>query len=741
MRKLALALFAIALFLISHSSPCAVEEFTPADFVDPWIGSRGNGNVFIGPSLPFGMIKPGPDVGDNASNSGWRPEGNINGFSQTHVSGTGGGSKYGNILVMPACGKLELSDISSPREGEVAKLGYYSVKLSRYNIKAEITASDRAAAYRFTYPDCETPRIIFDAGHILYNNIAGEGQILTSSEVQVLSEREVCGSASVKGGWNKQPIPYTVYFYALCDSPAQDFGVFEDSTPKPREKKALSSDGKKTGAWLEFKPQGARAVNMKIGISFVSVKKAKEYAARLASFEETLKKARQIWNRALSPIRVESSKPEYLRLFYTCLYHAMLMPVDRSGENPLWTSKEPYYDDFYAIWDTFRTSGPLLNILAPKRQSEIVRALVDIHKNEGFLPDGRSGNYNGRTQGGSNADVYIADAFLKGIRGVNWKAAYLALKTDAEVEPEDQFKEGRGGLKDWIELGYLAKESVDRSPGKHLEYAYNDFCIAQMAEALGYKDEAKTYYKRSAQWSKLWDADLEHDGFKGFIRTRHRDGSWLKDFSPMQGCSWHGDTFYEGNSWTYSFFAPHDVEGLIRLCGGSEAFAKRLDEFFEGPGKCDISNEPFFLTPYLYICAGRCDKAAERVRKVMSHFKAAPDGLPGNDDSGALGAWWALSAMSIFPNAGQDYYFIGSPLFDKTTINLPENKTFEIIAKNNSEKNIYVKSATLNSRPLDRAWLRHSEIAAGGELILEMSDTPSAWGSKNPPPSPLARKR
>lgn len=727
----------IAVLFSALASAFAQGE-SPTQFVDTWIGSRGSGNTVIGPSLPFGMIKPSPDTGKNSSNSGWSASGNINGFSQTHVSGTGGGSKYGNILVMPTNGTLDVSNISSERANETSKLAFYGVDLTRYGIKAEITCSEKAAIYRFSFPKKEGSKIVFDTGHSLYNNVVGEGQHLADCSVEILSKCEVSGHTSLTGGWNLQKEPFTVFFYATTDTPASKFGIFKDGKFQKDSLKASAENGEKTMAFLEFGGESERTVHLKIGISFVSVAQAKRNAKEIKNFDfdGTLKRAISAWDKALRPIEIETDFPDQKKIFYTALYHAMLMPANRTGENPLWKSKEPYYDDFYAIWDTFRTSGPLLTLIAPRRQAEIIRALIDIQKHEGFLPDGRSGNHNGRTQGGSNADVYIADAFAKELKGVNWRDAYEAVKADAENEPADGYKEGRGGLKDWHEIGYLSIEGFKMSGCKNVEYAYNDFCIMQMAQALNKNEDAKKYSDRAKQWQNVWDENLEHSGFKGFIRPRHRNGKWLENFKPTDGRSWEGDTFYEGNSWTYSFYVLQDMNTLIEKCGSKDTFANRLDEFFNG--KCDLANEPFFLTPYLYIYANRHDKTAERIHKILPRFTAHAGGIPGNDDSGALSAWYAWSAMGIFPVAGQDWYFIGSPIFENTKINLQNGKTFTIKAENLSKENIYVAKALLNGKPLKQAWIRHSQIVSGGELTLKMSKSPDNSWAETLPPSPLS---
>ena len=478
---------------------------------------------------------------------------------------------------------------------------------------------------------------------------------------------------------------------------------------------------------------------MKIGISFVSIAQARQnLAAEIPRFNFDAVHAAALaqWDRALGKVELKGETPEQAQIFYTALYHTMLMPTDRTGENPLWKSSEPYYDDYYAIWDIFRTSNPLLLLIAPERETQIVRALVDLYRHEGWLPDARSGNYNGRTQGGSNAEFILTDAFVKGVKGVDWKTALAAEMHDAETSPADHFKEGRGGLDDWHRLGYVSIEGSDRPASVDMEYAANDFEIALLAKGLGDTADYKKYLERSANWKKLWDPDFSEGGFTGFIRPRHRDGTWLTPFTAMMSGSWNGNTFYEGNSWTYSTFVPQDVPALIRMSGGAQTFVDRLDAFFAVPLRYDVGNEPGFLAPYLYIWAGRPDKTDARVRQIIAaSYHAGPDGLPGNDDSGAMSSWYTFGQIGIFPNAGQDVYLIGSPAYPQTTLHLAGGKDFVIEARNLSAENIYVTAATLNGRALDRAWLRHHEIVAGGRLVLTMANAPSQWAQHNPPPS------
>ncbi len=745
MKHLIRAAFVLPILLsasIARSqTPAGAARF--AQFVDPLLGASGGGNVFPGPVVPFGMIKPGPDMKADMGhdpNAGWNATSDIRGFSQTHVSGTGGGAKYGNILVTATTGDVAPPDSASPRADESASAGLYSVTLARYNIGVEVSATRRSAIYRFRYPSGSQANLLFDVSHYLLSGLrTGEDQLLTASAVRIVSPTEVEGSTSISGGWNKQPNSYTVYFCARTDTLAASSGTWLNGELSPGSKAVSGQAGSTSGAWLSFSTQSEKPILMKIGISFVSIAQARQnLAAEIPGFDFEAVHAAAVakWDKALGNITLTGATPEQSQIFYTAIYHTMLMPTDRTGENPLWKSTEPYYDDYYAIWDIFRSSAPLLTLIAPERETDIVRALVDLYRHENWLPDARSGNYNGRTQGGSNAEFMLTDAYLKGLKGIDWKTALAAEIHDAEVAPADHFKEGRGSLEDWHRLGYVSLEGSDRPASVHMEYAADDFEIALLAKGLGDTAAYKKYLQRSANWKNLWDASFSDSGFSGFIRSRHSDGSWLTPFTAMDTCTWGGKTFYEGNSWTYSTFVPQDVASLIEKSGGAETFVRRLDAFFDVPGRYDVGNEPGFLAPYLYIWAGRPDKTDARVRQIIAaSYHAGPNGLPGNDDSGAMSSWYAFGQIGIYPNAGQDVYLIGSPAYPQTTLHLAGSKDFVIEAKNLSADNLYVVAASLNGKPLDRAWLHHREIAAGGRLVLTMAGAPSHWAQRNPPPS------
>jgi predicted alpha-1,2-mannosidase len=735
------ALLAVLSFSIGAAATQEVPDARrPALLIDPLLGSDGGGNVFPGVSLPFGMLKAGPDTGDNTANAGWTATSPITGFSQTHVSGTGGGAKYGNVLVQPTVGDVLVGDHGSARSNERASVGFYGVTLSRYNVGVEIAGARRSAIYRFTYPTTAEANLLIDAGHLLSSNPQWkEAQSLVSSWTQVLSPTEITGATTVTGGWNFQTTNYTVYFYLVTDTPAATFGTWHDDQLTPGSKLEKKRNKVKTGAWLRFHAQAGHAVQMRIGISFVSAEQAKRNVINEVSgktFEAVRHAAEAIWDKALSPITIDGATKSEERQFYTALYHTMLMPTDRAGENPLFESSEPTYDDFYAIWDTFRTSTPLLTLLAQPREVDIVRSLVDLYRHEGTLPDARSGNYNGRVQGGSDADMTIADAYVKGLPGIDWQTAYKAVVHDAEISPSDPLKEGRGDLEDWKKLGFVTIEGTDRPGSKQMEYAANDYAIALMAKGLGHPDDFIKYSQRAENWKNLWDKDATDHGFTGFIWPRHRDGTWKANFDPLLLGSFGGDNFYEGNAWTYSVFVPQDVAGLIKMSGGADVFNRRMEASFDLPDRYDVGNEPGFLAPYLYLWSAKPDLTQKRVRAILAkNFHDGPSGLPGNDDSGAMSSWYAFGKMGFFPVAAQDIYLIGSPAYRSISIHLANGRTFTIQTDGNSEDKPYISSATWNGQPYSKPWFTHKQLMAGGTLRFAMSATPTKWGSLESPPS------
>jgi predicted alpha-1,2-mannosidase len=726
-------------------------------YVDPMIGSEGLGRVFIGPAYPFGMIKPSPDCGSGA-NSGWLPmPRTVTGFSQVHVSGTGGGPKYGNIQIMPFSGDPDKIDQSAIRESENVKLGYYATTFKGSNIKTELSSSEKVAFYKFTYPAAAKKGLKIDPGFFLGEQPipnSREAQQFVGSEIEVVSDKEVRGYSRIRGGWNNGAA-YTVFFDAVFDQPIGSTTTWKGKKLYP-EKRLQFDSGEKTGALLTFKTNG-ETVNVKVGISFISEIKAHENIENEIpgwDFNQVLTKIQDKWESLLGRIEInDDATLEQKKLFYTGLYHTMLMPVNRTGENPLWTTDQPYYDDFYAIWDTFRCSDPLITLISPKQETEIVNSLINIYKNEGYMPDSRSGNFNGRTQGGSNAEVLIADAYVKGLKGIDYELALNAMLKDATVPPGgNEEKEGRGGLTDYMKLGYVSCSFV-RSGNRTLDYAYDDYCISVVARGLNKQRIYQQYLKQANNWRNLWRDGYKDHGATGFIMPKDAAGNWLDNIPygeannqhptflytplsrefPWYVCHWCA-FFYEATSWEYSLSIPHQIPVVIEKSGGKEAFRKRLDTLFTNR-YYNVANEPSFLTPCLYHWIGRPDLSSKRIRQIVKdNYNATPFGLPGNDDSGAMSSWLAFQMMGYYPNAGQSYYLLNSPMLKQSVLHQENGKDFKITANNLSDQNMYIKSATLNGKPFNQAWIEHDDIVKGGELVFEMDAKPSDWGTQILPP-------
>ena len=702
----------LALYCVLGLSSLMAQDYSR--YVDPRIGSEGLGRTFPGPCMPYGMAKPGPDA-VTMPNAGWAPIPEpVKGFSQMHVSGTGGGQKYGNILIQPY---LDSKEIIQKRVDEKISLGYYACTFEN-GIRTEITASERCAFYRLDFGKKQKGKLLIDVTTFLgVDTIPDkrEAQQYVDSYVSCDGKYAVSGWSTVRGGWNNGG-PYTVYFYLQSDVPLSNSDV-------PLYNKVKES---KTRLDVVFSKS---SVHLKVGISHISIAQAKRnIPAR--GFDAQLKHLRETWNGKLRKIEIAGTEKQK-RMFYTGIYHTMLMPVDKSGENPHF-SDTPYYDDYYAIWDTYRTSMPLLTLIDEDKQRDMILSLLNIYKHDGYMPDARSGNWNGRTQGGSNAEIVIADAFAKGMKGIDYELALKAMIKDAEVPPTDDDgylgsvpdeKHGRGGLKEYNTLGYIPY-GIDRAGNRTVEYSYDDWCIAQVAKGLGHQDLYQKYLKRSGNWRNLWRGDYEWQGMRGFIMPRDADGRWLdsvpwgksKVYHPLIPyrpdtkvapwyLPWWSTFFYEALSAEYSLSIPHDVPGLVELCGGKEAFIKRLHTFFANK-HYNVANEPSFMTPYLYHWVDRPDLSVARIRQIVNdNYDDTPLGLPGNDDSGAMSSWLVFNMMGLYPVAGQNLYLVGSPLIPEYTIHLENGKKLQVVR---DEK----------MKSWDRKFLTHELLTNGGKLVL-----------------------
>lgn len=704
--------------------------------VDPFIGVDWGGNTFVGSAIPYGLVKIGPDMetfDGRRSGFGYSSNGVILGFSHLHLSGAQG--KYGNILVAPITGPLDVSDIKTPRTDEVNRVGYYAANLTRYGVKAELTSSRRVGFHRYTFPASQQSHVTINVASALGLGTGWESQKFLGAEIHLTSNHEAQGVARFTGGWNRGG-EYRVYYYMVLDTPATGTQTWTGKTLSANKDAIVGADTP-IGASFDFATKANQVVEAKVGISFLSAEQAKQNVQQEVpawNFDAVRAAAIALWNGELAKLNLVGASDSQRRQLYTAMYHIMLMPTDRTGENPGWQSSEPYYDDYYCIWDTFRTSSPLLTLISPDRQRDILRSLVDIYRHTGYMPDARSGNDNGRTQGGSNANVVVADAYVKGLKGIDYETAFAAMVHDAEAPPADAQKEGRGGLKDYNEKGYVTLAD-ERSGSRTAEYSYDDFAISEVACGLGKTKEAALYASRAHNFEHLWDKDMTAEGFKGFLRPRNPDGSWAPPYLVVRG-TWP-DFFYEGDIWTYSIYAPQDMRRLIEMAGGDEMFVHRLDWTFLR-GHFDVTNEPGFLLPVLYNYAGRPDKTADIVHLILEKaFSDTRAGIPGNDDSGAMSSWLIFSTLGIFPVAGQDVYLISTPSIPDWSLALGNGKKLRIVAKNLDVNglNRYVQSAMLNGVDLPTAWFRHAQIKDGATLVLTMGSAPSKWGKAVPPPS------
>jgi predicted alpha-1,2-mannosidase len=744
----------IALLVFVFFASCNTQNKSESDldlsnnltkYVDPFLGSDKDGRAFPGAARPFGMVKLGPDCGDRNAHAGYLQNEIMHGFSHTHTAGGGGGPKYGNILVMATSGSPDPNHRTSYTSNEKASPGFFAASLDTFDIDVELTASHSVGFHRYTFNTSGIGNIFFDAGSMLGKTFRiwpPERQHLVENYTEIVSDKSIKGYSTVKGGWNLGA-PYTVYFYAETDREADEIRLWKDSTVL-EYLQIVQDSVLPVGAFMSWGVQKGESINLKVGISFISTEKAKQNLLEIPHYDFDLAHAdaEQEWNKLLNAVLIETENEDYKKMFYSGLYRTMLMPTDRSGENPEWHSDEPYYDDFLCLWDTYRTQKPLITLLKPQRKSAILNSLLDIYKQEGYIPDGRTGNYSGRTQGGSNSDILIADAFSKGLKGIDYELALRSMIQNAEVEPANTQKHGRGGIADYNTLGYIS-DKYERAGTRTMEYTYNDYCIAQVAKGLGKDDLYSKYLLRSENWKNLWNPMIESDGFKGFIWPRNSDGEWIhNEFTVHSSGAW--DVFiYESHSWEMSFHVPHDVPGLIQFCGGPDIFIQRLDTFFTKKGNTgarwlndyfNMKNQPGFLVPTYYIYAGKPYRTTQTVRRLIKEgFDTSREGLPGNGDSGAMGSWLAFHMMGFFPVAGKDLYLITAPHLDHVTINLSDGKTFRIVAHNVSEENIFISSAKLNGKHWDKAWLKHEHITAGGILEFSMTDQPTAWGAIMPP--------
>ncbi|KAF2713836.1 glycoside hydrolase family 92 protein [Pleomassaria siparia CBS 279.74] len=751
------------------------------------------------------MVKLGIDtfeqpVNQSALNAGWTPQGKVTGISLLHESGTGGGPKYGYPAQMPLAsvnGVNLLDNLTywQDRDGnDVASVGYFRTRFSS-GVTVQLSATRHAGLMHYTYPSSSEKHVLVDLSHYLpHPTRSWDSQFYAGGEIEIQPNSTIyTGYTSIANGWNLGP-PVTVYVCGEFDSTpdqakafngrntfpvGRHFRTFDNgTTPEPTFQGSSARAGpqnNRVGAIFSWNgTDGNSEVKSRVGISFMSVDKACAYKnEELSSWdiETTAQTARDEWNRdVFSKIRVSpDGNQTRLALLYSSLYFMHLIPSERVGENPLWENEEPYWDDFYTMWDLFRNQVSLWHLIQPSYYESMIRSLIEMFKNEGFMPDGRSGNYNGLVQGGSNADNVLADAYVKGLRGkINWTEGYAAVKKDAEVlpffdqnpvDPQGSLKEGRSALDDWIPLGYVSADRNTRAVSKTVEYSLNDFAVAQIAagEEPGDYD---LYMRRSAGWQLSWDPEASARNFTGFVMPRFANGSFHKSYNITNcgDCNW-SDESYEGTAFEYSFVIPHDVERMIELMGGSYLFESRLDYVFQpntsgvdlgvnGLGITTINNiadEPDFGTPYLYNYLNKQYKSVERSRQLATDFYFnASNGIPGNSDAGALNCWLVWQMLGLYPIVTTPVYLIESPWFDDINITVNHDRTLRIRAEGlddgDGRKGYYVQSVSINGQVWNKNWFEHEDaggiMTEGGEILFELGAEQKVWETGDVPPSP-----
>ena len=721
-------------FLISLNSDAQTTN-NPVDYVNPFIGVLDSvSNCVIGPQLPFSSINPSPQTPGGA-HDGYAPDEPIRGFGQLHVSGTGWG-KYGQILVSPQIGlSTGEAEHDSPKSEEIAKAYYYSVNLTRYNIKTELTPAEHSAIYRLTFPESDSANIIIDVTHNIPMNIAPYiGGTFSDGEVSIdsVGKNKITGFGKYSGGFGNGD--YYVFFCAEFSKTPSGFGTWHNKKIlKGSTQSKLVNENDRIGAFVNYSTGQNEVISMKIGVSLKSIKQAEYWLNKEIpdwNFDKVKNSAFNKWNKNLNKIKIEGANDYDKALFFTAMYHAMLMPRDRTNDIFGYPDSATIWDDEYAVWDTWRTAFPLWLIIKPQVvrgniNSFIERLKINNETKDAFI----AGIDMFAEQGGNNVDNVIADAYVKGLSGINWEQAYKVVKHDADFE-----RLGFQGMKrnkniDSVMAQYKSKGWIPAgimSCSQTLEYAYNDYCASEVAKGLGRTDDYKKYLERSKKWTALWNPDQQSDGFSGFIVPKTKDGKFIKIDPEKNWGSWK-EYFYEASSWTYSYFVPHQFPKLVELMVGKDEFVKRLNYGFQHE-LVDYGNEPAFLAVQAFHYAGRPDLTSYWDAKLMNE-KFTNRGYPGNDDSGAMSSWYIFSSIGFFPDAGQNLYYLNGPKFDKIIITLENNKQIVIEGENVSKNNIYVQSCTINGKEWNKSWFTQDDIKDGAIIKMEMGPEPSkTWG-------------
>ena len=738
MNRLPLVACVLAALVTPVASLRAANDFT--GHVDPFIGSGGHGHVFVGASVPFGAVQVGPAN----FHQGWDwcsgyhfSDDVLAGFSHLHLGGTGI-ADLGDILLMPYTGELATGPGSrkDPDAGyasryrhdrEQARPGFYAVDLLDHDVHVELTATERVGLHRYRFPADRRAHLAID---LQFEN--GGGRVV-ESRLRRVDETTVVGYRRSKG-WAKDQ---RVFFALKSSKPFAEFRIFLGDRAVGGE--SAEGQGLRAIGTYEGSPG---EVLVRVGISPVSEENALanlEKEAGTADFDAVAAAAKAAWNDQLGRIQIEADD-RTKRIFYTALYHTMIAPALFNDHNGDYRGadgeihRNPGFDTYtiFSLWDTYRAAHPLFTLTQPERVGQFIQTMLAIRDQQGKLPVWHLMGNETDTMVGYHAVPVVVDAYFKGLLDADPERAFEAIRNSAMQDER--------GLDAVKEVGYIPAERHGESVAMAMEYAIDDWCIAQMAKALG-KQEDETYFSgRAKAYREYFDPTTK------FMRGKLSDGTWREPFDPVAS-SHRLDDYCEGNGWQYLWLVPHDPEGLIDLLGGDEAFGEKLDQLFavesvksEG-ASADISgligqyahgNEPGHHTTYLYAFVGQQWKTAKLVRQILTTlYSDQPDGLSGNEDCGQMSAWYVFSALGIYPvNPVAGVYVFGSPIVDKATIAVPGGKSFTIVAKNNSPVNLFIQSVELNGKPYGKSYITHPDIIAGGELTFVMGPEPNkAFGN------------
>lgn len=727
-------LFSFLILLAFSCNRKPVEKLT--GFVNPIIGTGEDGHTFPGALVPFGMVQLSPDNGDHGYNwcSGYHYSSNhISGFSHTHYSGTGAESLC-DISLFPLADALPnwqqvKSDFS--HQEEIASPGYYEVLLKSSGIKAELTATIHCGLHRYTFPASKSSALSLDIG---FGNgaearVGHNGDEPLECYFKKLDDHTVVGFRRSMGFVGER----CVYFAAQTSKPFREVTLFADSTRLQsqieanavRLKGLLSFDGTKAGEELL----------VKVAISSASIEGAMVGLKEVPGFDfdRIRSAAADAWEKELQKIEVTSDDRTFKETFYTAVYHNYFAPFRYDDAMGKYTGADKNVHDgkniytLSSLWDTFRATAPLFTLTQTDRLPDIINSYLAFYRQHGLLPSWEMYFDEANVMPGYHAVPIIADAILKGVQGFNYQEALEAMKTTAneDIRESDHYRK----------YGYVPDDLDPRQRGvtKTVEYAFDDWCIAQVAKKLNLSSDYVEFMKRSGYWRNVFDAST------GFVRPKDSKGKWMLPFNPVESIG-----FQEGNAWIYTWYVPQDLYGLIKAMGGDASFDRKLDSLYHGPqkpkqefsndgyyGLSEFSNEPSHHVPYLYTCVGKPWKTAETVNNILTKFYSnQPNGLCGNDDCGQTSAWYVLSSVGFYPvNPTSGEYVLGSPLATKSVFRLGNGKIFTIRAENLSRQNIYIQKAILNGTQYTKAFLKHSDILAGGELVLFMDAQPSpSWG-------------